>query len=814
MARKHAKSKEQQATWFQGNPNKKREKKRKIVRKYTVRTVSPESTKRGQKVHDLNESGGADGIKPQDTVDFVPQIKRYDEETFHRVTRKGKYGSPPISIPSASGSQGSKKILRKKKKAKCPQASRTIGNPALPSIQGMINVDKCKLMDGINECIRLHAQKSKDCQQLEIDMTGIVPWGVTLRCEFKCKNCTFLTPRYRLYDTVESSSKGAKAAISNVALGFGLQDTPIGNERARCVIGSTGVRPGSRRGMQKISDKVAAVTVQLQNEDEANQIEQLKDILEARGLGRDAPIAAEFDVRYDGASHTTSYHPGSGASCGLGIVHENMTDQKRIIGSHIETKLCYIGARMRNAGKNVQCPGHAGCSATIKYSDVISEGRIAKKIGKDLVDKGMMVSHFTSDSDGRGPIGMQEAMADADPTFHVIRMKDTVHLGKNQKSRIMRAKLSTTIFGPDKNAEFRKKGQTALSFDIPTRCAIIHQKMFTHQAGDIERVIKYMPRAVDSMINCYRGDHTKCRYNTFAQFTCRGYSKTWFQTSHHLSGQGITHLDMSEDDEVCLRNIINLKLGEDGLRSMKQMFSTQKSEGAWAGISTSLPKNRRFSKSVHGRFASAKHRLNNGPMKSMNAKLKAGKCSFAADSPAMKVFEVMQRRKDYHIEYKHRTKVIQHKRAVHASITKEYYAAAKLRTGEPEYLRFLLDKARNDRLEAKCRSKRALLRERKKALYKGSDVLVKKRPASEAFLACQQNVKRAKEVYRTSIHHEQQQEVTKDLIDQMSVRAIPLPSRQFSHIKNIRRQQRKRDTEYDIRMRGAILPTHHEYART
>ena len=48
-------------------------------------------------------------------MDLVSETKMLNMEHCNIVTRKGKYGRPPISVPQANGSQSNEQILRKKK---------------------------------------------------------------------------------------------------------------------------------------------------------------------------------------------------------------------------------------------------------------------------------------------------------------------------------------------------------------------------------------------------------------------------------------------------------------------------------------------------------------------------------------------------------------------------------------------------------------------------------------------------------------------------------------------------------------------------
>ena len=180
-----------------------------------------------------------------------------------------------------------------------------------------------------------------------------------------CIHCTYKSPVYKLYSEVPKVGRGAKAAACNVGLQVGLQDTPIGNVRARFLIAATNTPPPSLSAMQRMSNSVGRATCTMNKLDMDERIQNAKKINRLRGLTEDEPINVSLDVLYNSSCIASSYKMGQNASQAIGIAIENQTDQKRIVSFHLDNKLCWVGSWLRNRGFTVQCPGHPDCTATL-----------------------------------------------------------------------------------------------------------------------------------------------------------------------------------------------------------------------------------------------------------------------------------------------------------------------------------------------------------------------------------------------------------------------------------------------------------------
>ncbi len=627
-------------------------------------------------------------------------IKRYDKSFYKQVVKKGNKDLP-ISIPGADGKQGSKMILRPHHDKVAPQVIQKKGNFTRQTIEGNIIADKKCLLSHINMAIKEHSEQSADCDELQIDFVDCVKRGYSWRTRIKCVSCTFRSPRRALYETIQSNKPGPKAAKVNVGCMMGAQETSIGPERLNFALSFGGVATPSRSTCQTHANSVGDITHKLNEGDMSNKITQLKNVMEARGFPRDTPIAAQFDVQYNGPSGRAKNTPGHASHSAQGLLVEDITDKKYIIGTDIVSKYCSGKATKAN----VTCPskkgkhGDARCTATVPQSALFDEGDMSNRIGCHLkTEHNLQISHLTTDSDGKGIQGIREAMDDP-----VIWYKDLTHLGKSQLRAVMNAEFSDDIFGDMKGPQ-KTKAKQALANDVPERTSRVHNSIWQEHHGNVADMQKAAKTAIEVMLRCYAGDHSKCKTTRFIKDTCNGPSgHTWFIKSQYLSGQGIKMLHMTPSDRATLRRVIEMKLGEHGIELTHQRATTQAAECYNFGLRTSLPKTKMFRRNHIGRIHGAINRLNNGPLRSAEQKLSASKCYIPKGSCAWKRIEEQQRRLDYNRCYRQRPSVIQHLRQQERKMKSEYFKAAKIRHGEVKYLSGLLEEEELVHQRAKTR---------------------------------------------------------------------------------------------------------------
>ena len=106
------------------------------------------------------------------------------------------------------------------------------------------------------------------------------------------------------------------------------------------------------------------------------------------------------------------------------------------------SKLCKLGQRARSRGRKITCPGHDGCTATMKPSDHCGdEKKGGRKLAKILLEGSnpVTVDKITTDADGRmGDEGFSTKMKEKQNISTKLFL-DTVHLNRAVAAAISRS---------------------------------------------------------------------------------------------------------------------------------------------------------------------------------------------------------------------------------------------------------------------------------------------------------------------------------------------------------------------------------------
>lgn len=687
------------------------------------------------------------GHSEKKTACVLRPCKRYTRQEFKNIVKVGKNGS--FTIPGPDGKEGRAIMLRPQKVDydSEPVSEKRKGGPSSFEIEeGNILVEKRRLMDSINDAIKEHS--TLPCMDMNLDLVEFMPWGHYVKAKVRCTNCGYQSDKHRkLYHEVEKEGPGPKEATGNLRLQYLLQEMPIGNEKARLVLAALGIRAGSLSGMQQNANKVGEATVDLNNEDMARWTEEVKEVLQCRGIDDANIISASFDARYDGASLKSWVTPGPGANAATGVIVENITNGKKVIAMHHINKRCPLGTRLRSKGLAAKCgageDSHDRCTANMPYAENISEKQMAKEMVTHLNNEhDIVISHFTTDSDGLAAQGVKEAYEEKGITQVLTEYKDPIHLAGSQRRRIMNHKFQAGTFipvksrGPWKSQEIRKCKQ-ALAHDVQERCAKTVTQVFNHYNHDIKKIRARIDGIVDYMMLCYKGSHKTCQTAVLAKLTgCTGAKgKTWYDLSDHLSGQMIAYLQLTEEDELFLRSVIGLKLSPEGLENIAQLTSTQKAEAVNRAINMSDPKNNHWARNSAARNAAAVHRINNGPLKSIEAKLDHGRCSLPENSPAKKAILNYGKRQTYAREYQRQETSQLRARQLKKEKIQSYYDTNFKRHNLPDYLKYQLDVLKTKRAEARLSMEDVI---------PGSSNDVQVAQINDHLVSCQQEVSQAK----------------------------------------------------------------------
>ncbi len=170
-------------------------------------------------------------------------IPRLTPEEYSKVVKKTP--TCQVDTPGAEGQSGSSKILRPKgRQQQFHRGHQLPENKDKNSEMRLLHQGKYILM--WNECIQLHAQYSVDCRIPQFEINKEEKWGLCWRQSLSCKHCGYTSPLYKLYQEIPSHSRGRKAAAPNYGLQVGLQESTIGNTKARWLLACTNTPPPQR----------------------------------------------------------------------------------------------------------------------------------------------------------------------------------------------------------------------------------------------------------------------------------------------------------------------------------------------------------------------------------------------------------------------------------------------------------------------------------------------------------------------------------------------------------------------------------------
>ena len=679
--------------------------------------------------------------KPAEKKKWVNRpCKRYTDEELKSIVKP--FLSNSLAIPGADGQQGNAIILRPIKTHKDPEPVQSTSR-SYDMDTGNMLVEKSRMLSLINESLLEHAA-GEYCDSFEFDLVDMKPWGAFVSVVLVCKNCTYKSKRTKLYEEAQPSGKpGRRAAVGNMRLQLTLQDTPIFNTDAQLILASTGVRPGSLRGMQRLSHRAAEITEKVGEDDLVKQRNEVVEVLKKRGVEQPANMKALvsgcFDVRYSGVFKRSYCTPGPGASQAAGFFCENLTSKQRILGFDFVNQQCPKGSRQKGNGQVVICgrgdESHSGCTATQPRESCISEKQMARRIAKNLYgDSKIAVTHLTCDGDASGKIGFEQANDRTTKKLHIeakerkkenskwtnkstknsterndehfletmpplTRFRDPVHVTWNILKEVQSYKFSETAFGLKENGDQwnykeREECKKVFAMDISSRVSITVRNIRYYCDADVKRMETTAESTQKYLLACYNGDHTSFRRSPIAQLTaCYGVNNCWIHRSETLRAQGVTHFSFSKTDLEFLKKAVSKKLSRDNIELVGKGSSSSRAEGVMRAYTKSVPKNRNAPRVALGRTHSVIGRVNNGLLEFSKQKFDAAGCSLPEGSEPLKVFERYQKRKTQVAESRKTQQSKSRRSVLQAERQKSYAQARRKISNEDEYRKHQLDNA-------------------------------------------------------------------------------------------------------------------------
>ena len=138
--------------------------------------------------------------------------------------------------------------------------------------------------------------------------------------------------------------------------------------------------------------------------------------------------------------------------------------------------------------------------------------------------------------------------------------------------------------------------------------------------GDLTQQITRLPAIRNATLKCYGGNCSFCFHNALV---CSGTGSVgdWWYHSVYLPTHNIHRLNMTEDDSKLMSTILEIRLSEQAVQSVRSNTSTQKCEGFNRGVLSTMPKHIKMSRNFEGSLASKTLQLNNTLQVSVEKKI-------------------------------------------------------------------------------------------------------------------------------------------------------------------------------------------------
>ena len=557
--------------------------------------------KRGRKVSyfSLNHRlGGARHYPEKSYSSWLPRQSTEQQAKIGKVDFQGN-----IMVPDFDNNQGKAKLLRPKSQEE-DLMSKFLSDQ--DQDENFV-CNRLKLMELFNGVLKEHGCKSC-CGNAQFCVHKVLKKGVTCRLSLSCENCDFISSMYPLYIEVSTPRvAGCKKAAVNLGLQVGLQETAIGGAKLKVLLSGGNIYSPAESTLQRNANTVCDKIVDLNRDDMKDRLCNLKEVQRLRSVDEPNALNLAFDGRYPSVTFAGRHKLGQNCSQAVGVARETITDTKQVIGVSLLNKLCPKGTHLRHKGFDVSCPnGHPGkCTANISANETITERKMAKHIAKDIAEADMVVKYMVTDGDSTSALGMTDVL-DAP----ITRQADPVHRGQTQIRYCNKATFSDDMF-PRVNNMTTCEVKKLFALDLKNRSSLVLQSLFVKFNGDVVEIGKRMIDTVDSILSCYGGNCSRCRYQVTG--CTGGKTKSWWVRSVHLGPLKWSpgSLVLTNDDRYCIRSILELKLSIEALNEMKTMQSTNTCEAFNRALSSRMPKNVTYPRNAAGRLHATAHAINN-----------------------------------------------------------------------------------------------------------------------------------------------------------------------------------------------------------
>lgn len=413
---------------------------------------------------------------------------------------------------------------------------------------------------------RNHLQFKEGCKgDLIFDARKSRKWGVCWIERLKCSKCRFKSMYHKLYEEINSSKPGRKAAKPNKGIQAGLKTTPISNNAMTRILIHANVIPPAISGMNKQANQVGDIISET-NRKSMNSIRENLLVENALcGNKRPSLVRVESDKRYNNPLFRAEETPFQGGTQGVQLVVENNTSKKLVIGAEIENQLCSTGARLRNKGNVVECPFHSGtCTQTLPETETIGNECRSSAAAIRQVNETLTVSHYTADGDSRSHKGVDKAQQGK---YSAIHLRDVRHLAKSLKRNINKAQFSANMFKGATKVNLRNR----FAMSVKSRCISELKAAHYQHEGDITMIKLNMPKIIDTMTLCFNG---------YCGSECAKYSLVCNGSNNRskLFLPDNVAIRMTDNDQRLFKACVNTFLGPESLELTRFLTSTKRSK--------------------------------------------------------------------------------------------------------------------------------------------------------------------------------------------------------------------------------------------
>ena len=427
------------------------------------------------------------------------------------------------------------------------------------------------LVSGLfNRALQEHNTDSPFCAEIgcwKFDAIDKVGFG--RKAVLTCTNCDFRTEREKLYREVRTGRRGPKSALPNIAVPNAVLQSPIGITGMRHVLCQAGLEPPSRSCLQKHANRAGE---KIQGEVEEHLRKQREKI--------DHPVDVAHDTTYNNRLFTDR-RPGQGGTQATSTTLD--LGSRKVLCVETDSKLC----PHRNKCLLEQCRHRS-----IEDEQPIGqEGLYAGKAARKLQVSGVNVQSFTSDGDSKAFIGFREVYP------NVTKFKDTHHLNRSIRKRLMKENFSKTLFQ-------NKEQQKLLSVTLAHRVGAEFKRALS-KSKDKSALRRKVQFAATTIIPCFKGNHSSC---DLYSFTCSEASR-W---DKRMLPENMQSLNMTKTDTEKLKAIIAIRLGVNAIEETHKGFTTQHVEAFNKALMKSAPKSITCSRNFRPRVLSSVARFNMG----------------------------------------------------------------------------------------------------------------------------------------------------------------------------------------------------------